>query len=157
MGFKSTSKAEALIRDLKEKLDLRVKGSGAGRVDGSRELRDSDAWPALILSRAGNEAAGQPVIGLRIKGVDAVSKDIFGGSITAAAPHIAEIAYELDGTGKPRPSALDLAKVMFEYVRLGCRIQVKQLASGTAVTLANMDAAAAAEDIDWLQWPTKGV
>jgi hypothetical protein len=157
MGFKSTAKAEALIRDLQEKLDLRTAGSGSGRVNGSRKLRDSADWPAIILSRSANEAAGQPAIGLRIRGVDAVSKDIFGGSIVAAAPHVAEIAYELDASGKPRASALDLAKVMVEYARLGCRIQVKELANGTAVTLANMDAASAAEDIDWLQWPSKGV
>ena len=156
MALKSTSKAEAMSRDLADKLALRIAGAGAGRVDTLRQAKDSDGWPVLFLSKSGNEAAGQPVMAIRIKGVDAVSKDIFGNSITAAAPHIAEVAYELDGT-EAEPNRKDICKVLFELVKLGTKLQVKEIADGTAVTVANMDAAAAAEEYDLLYWPTKGV
>jgi hypothetical protein len=156
MSFKSTAKAEALARDLAEKLKLRIAGSASGRVDTLRQVKDAAGWPVIFLSDNGNEAAGQPVIALRIKGVDAVSKDILGNSIVAAAPHALEVAYELDGT-EAEPSRLDLLKVMFEALKLGTKLQVKEIADGTAVTIANMDAASVDEESDWLYWPTKGV
>ena len=156
MALKSTAKAEALARDLAEKLEIRLAGAASGRVDTVRQAKDADGWPVLVLSDGGNEAAGQPVIALRIKGEDAVSKDIFGNSIVAAAPHALEIGYELDGT-EAEPSRLDLVKVLFEAVKLGCKVKVKQIADGTAVTISNLDAAAVAEEHDWLYWPTKGV
>lgn len=156
MALKSTSKAEAMARDLADKLALRIAGAGAGRVDTLRKAKDSDGWPVLFLSKSGNEAAGQPVIAIRIKGADAVSKDIFGNSITAAAPHNAEMAYELDGT-EAEPNRKDICKALFELIKLGMKLQVKEIADGTAVTVANMDAASATEEYDLLYWPTKGV
>lgn len=156
MGLKSTAKAESLARDLAEKLTLRTAGAASGRVDTVRQIKDTNGWPVIILSDGGNEAAGQPVIALRIKGEDAVSKDIFGNAITAASPHDLEFAYELDST-EAEPSRLDIAKVLFEAVKLGCKVVVKQIADGTAVSIASMDATAAAEELDNLYWPTKGV
>lgn len=155
MAIQNLAKAEALIRDLKEKLELRTKGAAAGRVDTVREAKDSSGAPMLVLSRTANEAAGQPVILIRIKQIDAVSKDIFGNALNAYAPHLCELAYEIDGT-EAEPSRLDLLEVMFELAKLGIRVQVKQVADGTAVTAASADATAAAEDLDWLHWPTKG-
>lgn len=155
MAFKSTAKAQALVRDLKEKLDLRIANAASPRVNQSRQINDANGWPIIIMSR-GNEAAGQPVIAIRIKGIDAVSKDIFGNDITAAAPHNAEIAYETDAADD-EAQILDLIKVMFELAKLGTKIQVKVIANGTAVTEASMDAAAASESIDNLYWPTKSV
>lgn len=157
MAFKSTAKAEALMRDLKDKLAIRVKGAASGRVDTIRELKDAQGWPMLILSDNGNEAAGQPVIGLRLKGVDAVSKDVLGMDIVAAAPHALEIAWELDANAKPTPSQLDIAKICFEAIKMGTKLQVKQIANGSAVSEANMDSAAVAEEYGWLHWPTKDV
>jgi len=155
MAIKSLAKAEALVRDLKEKLELRLKGAAAGRVDTVREAKDSDGAPYLVLSDNGTETAGNPVIFIRIKQIDAVSKDVFGNAMSAYAPHICELAYELDSS-EAEPSRLDIIKVMFELAQLGIRTQVKQIADGTAVTPANVDAATAAEDFDWIYWPTKG-
>ncbi len=155
MAIKSLAKADALIRDLKEKLALRTAGAAAGRVDTVREAKDSNGAPYLVLSDNATEAAGNPVILVRIKQIDAVSKDVFGNDLNAYAPHICEMAYELDGT-EAEPSRLDVAMVMFELSKLGVRVQIKQIADGTAVTAANVDAAAAAEDLDWIHWPTKG-
>jgi hypothetical protein len=156
MALKSTSKAEAMTRDLAEKLALRIAGSASGRVDTLRQIKDANGWPVMILSDGGTETAGNPVIAIRIKGADAVSKDIFGNDIIAAAPHIAELAYELDAT-EAEPSRKDIAKVLFELVKLGTKLQIKEIADGTAVSVAAMDAASAAEEYDWLYWPTKGV
>ena len=154
MAIKNLAKADALMRDLKEKLDLRIAGSAS--IDGSREARDSEGFSFLMLSDGGNEAAGQPVIFIRIKQIDAVSKDIFGNALNAYAPHVCELAYELDGT-EAEPSRKDLAKVMWELAKLGVKIEIKEIADGTAVSAAAVDAAAAAEELDWLNWPTKGV
>ncbi len=156
MAIQNLAKAEALIRQLAEDLTLRTAGSAAGRVDRVREAKDSEGNPFLVLSDNGNEAAGQPVIFIRIKQIDAVSKDIFGNDLKAYAPHICELAYERDTT-EAEPSRLDLIMVMFELAKLGIKINVKEIADGTAVTPASVDADAAEMELDWLRWPTKGV
>lgn len=144
-----------MIRDLSEDLQLRITGAAAGRVDTVREARDSAGNPYIVLSDAGNEAAGQPVILVRMKQIDAVSKDIFGNDLKAYAPHTCEVAYELDGT-EAEPSRLDLQLVMFELAKRGIKIEIKQVADATAVTPTSVDATATAQELDWLRWPTKG-
>lgn len=156
MAIKSLDKANALVRDLKDLLEKRVKGTPSGRVDTVREAKDSEGQPVLFLSDNGNEAAGQPVILIQLKQIDMVSKDIFGNDLKAYAPHVLTLSYEL-ATGGIVPNVLDITKVMFELAKLGVKIQVKEIASGTAVTIANANAAAVAEEYDWLYWPTKGV
>lgn len=151
----SLAKANSLIRELNDNLTLRTKGSAAGRVDTVREDRDAAGNPFLVLSDNGNEAAGQPVILIRIKQVDAVSKDIFGNDLKAYTPHTCEIAYELDTT-EAEPSRLDLIMVMFEVAKTGIKVEVKEVADATAVTAASVDATATAQELDWLRWPTKG-
>jgi len=151
----SIAKADSLIRKLQENLGFRLQGSSS--IDSIRELRDSNGWPALILSDNNNEAAGQPVIAIRIKSQDAVSPDIFGNSFDAFAPHSVDIAYEMDASNA-EPSALDLAKVLHECSKLGAKLQIRQIADGSAVTLANLDSAAVALSLEFeLRWPTKGV
>lgn len=154
MAIKNTAKAEALIRDLKEKLALRLAQNAAiaDRLDSVAEARDSDGYPYLMLSNAGAVAANDPVVLIRIKQIDAVSKNVFGDDLKAYAPHLCEMAYEV-----AEPSDQDLLIVMFELAKLGIKINIKKLADGTAVTPANVDAAAVAEELDWLHWPTKGV
>lgn len=153
--MQSNAKALALVRDLKDRLDIRLKG-GAG-LNQSREAFDSNNWPYLVISSGGNEAAGQPVILIRVSNVDAVSKDIFGNQTFAYAPHICELAYELNATARPIPASADLIKCEFESMSMGARYQLKELANGTAVTAANASAASPAADIDPLYWPTKSV
>lgn len=155
MAIKNLAKAEALVRQLSEDLALRVKGSAAGRVDTVREAKDSEGYPYIVLSDNGTETAGNPVIFVRIKQIDAVSKDIFGNDMKAYAPHTCEMAYELDAT-EAEPSRLDVALVMFELSKLGVQVQIKEIADGTAVTPASVDADAASLELDWLRWPTKG-
>jgi hypothetical protein len=150
----STAKAESLIRKLKEHLGFRLQGSAT--IDTIRETKDSAGWPALLLSDGGNEDAGQPVIAIRIKSIDAVSKDIFGNSFAAFAPHDCDIAYELDGS-EAEPSRLDLAKVLHECSKTAAKLKIREIADATPVTLANLDAAAVALEMEFeLRWPTKG-
>lgn len=153
--MKSTAKAEALLRDVADKLKVRFAGSAT--IDTVRAARDAQGWPMLFLSDAGNEAAGQAVIALRIRAVDAVSKDVFGNDLVAFAPHKLEVAYELTATDNPIPTDKDLLTAEFEAIKTGVAIQLKELANGTAVTEANMNAAAVALELDELYWPTKGV
>ena len=153
--MKSTAKAQAQARETKEKLERRFKGSAT--IDTVRQANDAQGWPLLICSDAANEAAGQPVIAIRIKAQDAVSKDVFGNDLVAFAPHTIEVAYELDAT-EAEPSRLDLAKVMQEVSKIGMKIDIKEIADGTAVSAASMDAAAVALSLEVeTQWPTKGI
>jgi hypothetical protein len=143
---------------LKDRLEKRLEANAAlaNRLDTVREAKDADGMPCLFLSNGANEAAGQPVVFLRIKQIGAVSKDVFGNDMNAYAPHVAEMAYELDST-EAEPARRDLILIQQELAPAGVKLQVKEIADGTAVTIANVDAAAVAEEFDWLYWPTKGV
>jgi len=153
---KSTAKAESIIRQLKEALAFRMKGAAAGRVDTIREAKDSEGMPYLMLSDNGTETAGNPVAFIRVKQSDAVSKDILGNDLKAFAPHICELAYELDGANSEL-LPLDQAMIMHEIAPFGVAVQIKEIADATAVTTTSVDAAAVAADLDAsIQWPTKG-
>lgn len=153
---KSTAKAEALLRDVADKLSKRFAPSAAG-INTVRSAKDSNGWPMVFLSHNANEAAGQPVIALRIQAVDAVSKDVFGNALTAYAPHALEVSYELTAADNAIPTDADILTAEYEAILTGVKIQLKELANGTAVTAANMDAATASIELDNLYWPTKGV
>lgn len=153
--MKSTAKAQALLRDVADKLKVRYAGSST--INTVRAANDANGWPMLFLSHAGTETEGSAVIALRIMNIDAVSKDIFGNATNAYAPHILEVAYELAAANQPEPTLADLAIAKFEACATGCRYQEKQIANGTAVTESAMNAAAAASDLDALYWPTKSV
>jgi len=156
--MKSTAKAQALLRDVADKLKIRLPASASG-LNTVRALNDANGWPMLIISHGGNEAAGQPVVGVRIQAVDAVSKDVFGNQLTAFAPHTLEIAYELGASGNATFVAhSDLLAVEFECINTGVKILLEELANGTAVNEADMNTAmASAPQIENLYWPTKGV
>jgi hypothetical protein len=91
-----------------------------------------------------------------MKQIDAVSKDILGNDMKAYAPHICEVAYELDGT-EAEPSRLDISIVLWELSKTGVKTEVKEIADATAVTPAAVDAATAALELDDIYWPNKGV
>ena len=151
---KSTAKAEALARDLKERLRFRL---NAARIDTIREAKDANGWPMLFLSDGGVETAGNPVIALRIKAIDAVSKDVFGNANIAFAPHELELAYELDSS-EAEPDRKDIAIVLFECTKMGIKTLIKEIADATAVTESALNAASAAEALEFDKaWPTKGV
>jgi hypothetical protein len=147
--MKSIAKADATIRELKSTLDQRVQG-GQLDVDTVRSTKDADGYPMLVLSIGGDETATNPVIAIRMRANDAVSKDIFGNANVAFAPHTIEIASE-DAV----PSRKDLAIVDAEVAKLNIKIQVKVIAAGVAVNEANINSAAPVAVIDWLQFPTK--
>ena len=147
--MQSTAKAIALSRDL---ADLLAKRPMA--LNTIRQAFDANNWPVLVLSVNGNEAEGQPVLLIRISNVDAVSKDIFGNQTFAYAPHILEIVYELTSGGAPEAGHADVLQAEWECINTGCRQQLKEIANGSAVTIANIPAAAVA-DLDQLYWPTK--
>lgn len=152
-----SAKAQALFRDLGDKLKVRLAANSAN-INTVRPANDANGWPMLFLSHNANEAEGQPVIVLRLQGVDAVSKDVFGNSLDAYAPHFMEVAYELTATSnKAFPKIEDVMIVEWEAFKLGSRTQLKEIANGTAVTEASMNAASASIDLDDLYWPTKGV
>lgn len=155
--MKSTAKAIALARDLADKLSKRY-AAGAAGLNTVRQAFDANGWPMIFCSHNANEAEGQPVLAIRISNPDAVSKDIFGQQTNAYAPHILEVAYELTATANcPEVSAADRASAEFESIKVGARYQIKEIANGTAVSEASMNAASPAADLDELYWPTKSV
>ena len=151
--MKSIAKSDAMMRVLKDEIDLRIKGSAT--IDTSRLSRDADGFPILTLSDNGNEAAGQPVIAIRIKSIDAVSKDVFGNQLYAFSPHIAEIAYELSAAENPTPSNADVALATLMVAKLNLKTQLKQVANTVAVTEAALNATAASLEVDDLIFKNK--
>lgn len=151
----SFAKAEGILRNVGDNLTLRLAGSAS--IDTVRQAKDSLGWPMLFLSRGGVETAGSAVIAIRIKGVDAVSKDVLGNALTAYSPHALEFAYELTAANNPIPIDADIFRACYEAMKTGVKFQLKELANATAVTAANMDAAAVAVELDDLYWPNKGV
>ena len=155
--MKSTAKASALMRDMADKLSVRLKYSHSN-IDTVRPAIDANGWPMLFMSVAANEAEGAAVVAMRITAVNAVSKDVFGNDLIAFAPHILEVAYELGAApGNFIPAHSDVFTVLWEAIRTGCHLQVKEVAAGTAVTEAAMNAATVITDLEELYWPTKGV
>lgn len=155
--MQSNAKAIRLVQDIQDMLSVRLPASGAG-LNSFRQAFDTNNWPYLVGSHNGNEAAGQPVVLIRISNVDAVSKDIFGNQTYAYAPHILELAYELQATpniGNSFIAHAELAACEFEAIKSGVRYQLKELANTTAVTAANVTAASPVADLDQLYWPTK--
>lgn len=150
MALKSTAKSQATVRLLKDNLQMRLKATPGVALNTIREAFDAEGWAMLFVSVGGNEAAGQPVVAIRCKAIDAVSKDVFGLDMFAFTPHIVEMADEEDAV-----AALDKAACQHEVSQLGMAIQLKQMADGTAVTAVNMDAAAPLATFDWMRFPTK--
>jgi hypothetical protein len=156
----SNAKAIRLIQDISDILSVRL-ANGAGLNTISQAFytdANGASWPYLLISHNGNVAEGQPVVYIEISNVDAVSKDIFGNQTYAYAPHVLQFAYELQATpniGDSFVSHADLAACKFEAIKSGVRYQQKEIANGTAVTPASVNAATAIADLDQLYWPTK--
>jgi hypothetical protein len=154
--MQSTAKANALVRDLADKLRIRLVPGSAG-LNSVRLAFDAQGWPMIFCSHNANEAEAQPVVLLRIRNPDMQSKDVFGGSTFAYAPHILELAYELASSNNPEASLADIEVIKYEAQKLGCRYQEKAIANGSAVNEANLNAAAPIADLEDLYWPTKSV
>lgn len=150
MALKSSAKSEATMRLLKDNLQMRLKGTPGVALNTIREARDSEGWSMLFVSVGGNEAAGQPVFGIRCKAINAVSKDVFGNDLYANTPHNVEMAWENGAV-----TVLQMAAVQYECDQLGMALQMKQIATSTAVTAANMDAVAPLATFDWMMFPNK--
>jgi hypothetical protein len=161
----SNAKAEALIRDLSDRLTVRLENNaGINTISQgfyTQTLADGNTaqWPYLMLSHGGNVAEGQPVVYIQLSNVDAVSKDIFGNSTYSYSPTVLMLGYELSGAAgtNPIPVHSDLATISFEAQTIGAEWQLIELANGTAVTGANVNAATPLVDIQPLYWPTKSV
>lgn len=157
----SNAKSNALIRDLGDKLSKRFAFSGTSVntvVQGTWTDANGQVWPNLMISEGGTVTEGNPVIYIQISGQDMISKDVFGNQTESYAPHIAQLGYELGAAGNETlPSHADIATAMYELVKTGVRFQLKEIANGTAVTAAAVNAASPVADEDELYWPTKGV
>jgi hypothetical protein len=153
----SNAKAIRLVQDINDLLTVRLLNNAGLNTITSAFYTDANgaAWPYILISHNGNVAEGQPVVYIQISNVDAVSKDIFGNQTYAYAPHILQLGYELTAGGAPEPAIADLLTCEFEAIKSGVRLQVKQVANGTAVTSTSVNAAAATADLDQLYWPTK--
>lgn len=155
--MQSTATAEALISNLVDKLSKRL-ALGATALNTIRQAKDTNGWPMIFISVAGNEAEAQPVLAVRISAAQSPSPDIFGNAQYALAPHICEIAYEIGATaGTSEVSLLDRTVCDYEIFKTSARIQVKAIANGTAVTATSMTAASPIIDLQDLYWPTKTV
>lgn len=131
---KSTAKAEALLRDLKDRLELR----GYAIV----ESKDGNGWPKLTLNV--DEAS------IRMEAVDMISKDIFGNDNVAFAPHFIDFASRDDMA----TATVARAEIMTELAKTGID---KVVVKTHATVLATAEAAAGDEIVFDIRWPTKGI
>jgi hypothetical protein len=158
----SIFKAQAEMRDLNAALMLRFKydsesSVAIGQLNQVLLGADANGWPTAFYSVGGNLAEGQPVIGIRIRGFAVPAPDEFNQQQWAYAPHQLEIAYELNSSGFPIPELTDLFTAMFESTNTGICILQKPIANGTAVSVASMNAAVVAQELNNLYWANKGV
>jgi len=131
MSIQSTAKAEALARDLKERLVSR-----GFTVDQST----SGGYPKLTLNT--DEAS------ILIEQEDAVSKDVFGGSLLAYSPHKLSLASRANASSL----TLKVAEIMVEVVKLGMKTIIKS----HATVLATAEASAGTELQYDVRWAGKG-
>jgi hypothetical protein len=154
----SNAKAVALLRDLGNKLQIRLaNNSGLNTVtQGFYTDANGAVWPYILVSNASSGTGeGQPVVYIEISDVNAVSKDIFGGNLYAYAPSLLQFSYELASGGAPIPTRTDVLTCEFEAIKTGVQLALVELPNGTAVTPANVNAATPVITLDELYWPTK--
>jgi len=160
MGIYSNAKAEALLRDLGNKLQIRLQNNSGLNTVSSGFYTDGNGavWPYLLVYNAtSGTGEGNPVVYIEISDVNAVSKDIFGNNLYAYAPSYLQFAYELTSGGSPQPipARADILTCEFECIKTGVQFALVELANGTAVTGANVNAATPVTTLDELYWPTK--
>ena len=131
---KSTAQAEAQLRDLKDRLELR--GFSVA------ESKDSNGWPKLTLNT--DEAS------IRMEAADAVSKDVFGNDLKAFTPHYIDFASRDDASN----ATVKRAEIMTELAKTGIE---KVIVKTHADTLATAEAATGDEVRFDVRWPTKGM
>lgn len=131
--MKSTAKAEALARGLKERLEFR--GFTV------TESKDGNGWPKLTLNT--NEAS------ILIEGTDAVSKDVFGNALMSFAPHTCSFASRDDAM-----TTLKSSQILVELYKCGIE---KTVVKTHATVLATAEAATGDSITFDVQWPTKGI
>ena len=129
--MKSTAKSILWTQELKAKLGFR----GLTVV----ESRNSEGYGRLVLE---TDKASVEIIA-----EDAVSKDVFGQSLVAFAPHYVKLAFDSD------INAVVYAKIMLEVGKLGIKIN---LHTDTTLALAEAAAASASLEADILN-PAKGM
>ena len=131
---KSIAKADALQRDLKERLELR--GFSVS------ESRDAGGWVKLTINS--NEAS------IKIEAEDMVSKDIFGNNNVAFAPHFLDFSSRDDAM-----TTAKVATILIEVYKMGVS---KTNIKTDATSLATAEAAAPSDVLEYdLQWKTKGI
>jgi len=150
----STAKPIAFIRDLADHLAKRFPAGAAG-LNTIRQAFDANGMPEIFISHNANEAAGQPVLLIKISQVSMVSPDVFGNVGLAYTPLLLQFNYELASSGDSIVSHADMAKAEFESIKTAIRFQKSENANGTAVTDANLATATVVADLDELYWPTK--
>lgn len=128
---KSTAKAEALARELKERLEFR--GFAVA------ESKDAEGYPKLTLDT--DEAS------IKIEQIDSVSKDVFGLDNKAYTPHHLSFASRDDAM-----DSLKVSKIVAEIGKIGIAVIVKTHATDLATAEA-----AAGEKLEFdVRWATKG-
>jgi len=154
----SNAKPIALLRDLGNKLQNRFQNNTGVNTLQQGFYTDANGavWPYILLYNAtAGLAESNPVVYIEISCVDAVSKDVFGNELYAYAPELMQIGYELTSGGAPIPTRADLETINFEAIKTGVQLQLKEVANGTAVTAASVNAATPVVWLDELYWPTK--
>ena len=153
------AKSYAIFRDLSQQLAIRIANATGGRVNTVTNTYDASGNPMIFMSVNGVVTESKAVIALRILPVLNPSPTIFGQPLASGDPSDIQFAYELNGSGFPIPSVLDIILALYQTVPVGTRMDVLTIANGTAVNETSMNAAALAgpaESFENLYWPGSG-
>jgi hypothetical protein len=164
----SLDHAVGIARDLSDRLNLRLDNqTGGSALNSVRQSQDEWGYPILVVSHGGVESESNPVIWIRITNLFEQSGspeaspagspiDIFGNATLPFTPTVCQIAYELNVSGAPIPSAQDYSTCLFEISRTGMVVQQYAIANGTAVTEAAVNAASPVQTLKDIDWGFKG-
>ncbi len=158
----SVDHAVGVARDLADRLNLRLDNqTGGSALNFVRQTQDEFGYPILVVSHAGTETEGSPVVWIRLTnlfeyGGAGSPTDIFGNQTLPFTPTVAQIAYELTSGGAPIPSTADYSTCLFEIARTGTVVQQYAIANGTAVTETAVNAASPVQTLKDIDWGFKG-
>ena len=124
-------KSEAMMRGLKDKLELRSFASNIAQSE------DSQGFPILELND-GSPATGELAYVIRIRELQRTDAgvDIFQNTQTIFTPHVIELVYEDDAAN--RTSALTV--LMKELSDIGAIIEIYENTSSNAAEAGDIDA-----------------
>lgn len=131
--------------------DLALRLSALARTKGF----DASNNPTLLV---GAGTAGSQSAFIRVKQLDSINVDVLGLAQNVFTPHVVQLVLEMSTvTDCPLMIMQNLAPLMGELLKMGCRLEVYETANTTAPTVAGIIAGNLKATFDGhIQYPLAG-